>query len=101
CARDTHRVLRGDSGNGADAVNAVRGKRLQVGLNAGARARIAAGDGERNAHGYRPRTIKYWKGRFSRRSTRKPAARASASTALPSTRTPSFGAGPGPPCPGL
>src|SRR5256885_286243 len=80
----------------------VRGKRLEVRLNARAGAGIAAGDGQRDAH-YLPRTRRYWNGRLPRASTCRPAARASASTADASTRTPSFNSdeGPGPPCPGL
>jgi hypothetical protein len=37
-ARDARRVLRGNSRNGADAVDAVCSERFQVGLNTGARA---------------------------------------------------------------
>jgi biotin transport system substrate-specific component len=40
--RDLHRILRGDCGDGARAEHAVRGKCLQVGLDAGPPARVAA-----------------------------------------------------------
>ena len=43
-------VLRGDGRDRRHAVHAERGKCLQIGLNAGAGDRIAAGDGERDSH---------------------------------------------------
>ena len=52
---DADRVLRGDGGDGARAVDAERGERLEVGLNAGAAARVAAGDRQRRAHRRRSR----------------------------------------------
>ena len=52
-SRDAERVLRGDGGDRARAVHAVRGERLEVGLDAGAGAGIAAGDGQRGAHASR------------------------------------------------
>ena len=48
---DAECVLRGDGGDGARAVHAVRGECLEIGLNARARARIAARDRERGTHG--------------------------------------------------
>src|SRR5262249_52516450 len=42
--RHAQRVLCGDRGDGARAVDSERGERLQIRLNAGAAARIAAGD---------------------------------------------------------
>ena len=47
-ARDAGGVLRGQRGDDGGAVDAERGKRLQVGLNAGAAGGIRAGDGERD-----------------------------------------------------
>ena len=47
---DAERVLRGDRGNRGTAVDAVRGERLEVGLDAGAAARVAAGDCQRRSH---------------------------------------------------
>ena len=44
------RVLRGDGGDRAGAVDAERGERLQVGLDAGAAARVAARDCQRCTH---------------------------------------------------
>ena len=49
--RDAERVLSGDGGDGARAVDAERGEGLEIGLNAGASARIAAGDGQRRPEG--------------------------------------------------
>ena len=48
--RDADRVLRGDGGDGARAVDAERRERLQVGLDARAAARIAAGNRQDGPH---------------------------------------------------
>jgi len=40
--------LRGEAGDGARAVNAQRGERFQIGLDARAAAAVRAGDGERD-----------------------------------------------------
>jgi hypothetical protein len=42
------RILRGEAGNRTRAVNAERGERLQIGLNARAAAAVGAGDGQRD-----------------------------------------------------
>jgi hypothetical protein len=47
--RDADRILRGDRGDRARAVDAERRERLEVRLDAGAAARVAAGDGESGA----------------------------------------------------
>ncbi len=44
-------VLRGDRGDDRCPVDAARGERLEVGLQPGAPARIAAGDGQDSCHG--------------------------------------------------
>src|SRR5581483_435219 len=46
------RVLRGERGDRRGAIDAERGKGLQVGLDAGAAAGIRSGDGERDRHGH-------------------------------------------------
>ena len=47
---DPHRALRGDGGRHAEAVHAQRGERLQIGLQAGAAARVASRNRQRDAH---------------------------------------------------
>ncbi len=46
--RHAARILRGQGGEDAGAVDAERGERLEVGLNAGAAGGIGARDGERD-----------------------------------------------------
>src|SRR5680860_1619691 len=50
-AGDAARVLRGECGDGAGAVDAERGDGLEVGLDAGAAAGVGNGDGERDGQG--------------------------------------------------
>src|ERR1700730_18508389 len=52
-ASDASGVLRGQRRDDGGAVDAKRGKRLQVGLDAGAARRIRAGDGERDGRRHR------------------------------------------------
>ena len=47
-AGDAKRILRGQRRDDRRAVNAERGKRLEVSLNAGAAGGVGAGDGQRN-----------------------------------------------------
>src|SRR3546814_5423340 len=54
------RVLCSQGGDRRQAVHAVRGEGLQVGLDAGAAAGIGAGDGQRadgSGHGWRTRSV--------------------------------------------
>jgi hypothetical protein len=44
--RHATRVLRGERGNRAQAVHAVRGEGFEISLDAGAAAGVGAGDGE-------------------------------------------------------
>ena len=53
---DADGVLRGDRGDRARAVHAERRERLQIGLDAGAAARVAAGDGQRRSASAAQRT---------------------------------------------
>jgi len=50
-AGDAARVLRGQGGDDGGAIDAERGKALEVGLDTGATGRIRAGDGERDRYG--------------------------------------------------
>ncbi len=52
-AADAARVLRGQGRDDGGAVDAERGKGLEVGLDAGAAGRIRAGDGERDRRRHR------------------------------------------------
>src|SRR3546814_11818674 len=58
--RSPARVLCSQGGDRRQAVHAVRGEGLQVGLDAGAAAGLGAGDGQRadgSGHGWRTRSV--------------------------------------------
>src|SRR6185312_14717039 len=82
------RVLRGERGNDAGAVDAERGEGLQVGLDAGAARGIRAGNGQRDG-GRHPCPRRFNASSTAARSSRAAATGSAASDSAEITATPS------------
>ena len=87
-AGDALRVLRGQRGDDRSAIDAERGEGLQIGLDAGAAARIRAGDGERRSRSW-PRPLRQRGVDDARAGRARPAPGRCASDSAEITATPS------------